>query len=70
MAALTADAVGTAAGLSAGSIGAFQDGTDTKTLHVGLPLRSAFDPRRSPRAPANKVVKIADADTSRSRGVV
>lgn len=32
----TADAVGTAASLSAGSISAFQDGTDTKTLHVGF----------------------------------
>lgn len=31
-----ADAVGTAASLSAGSISAFQDGTDTKILHVGF----------------------------------
>ncbi|WP_127751840.1 MmgE/PrpD family protein [Devosia sp. 1566] len=31
-----ADAVGTAASLSAGSISAFQDGADSKTLHVGF----------------------------------
>ena len=33
---VTADAVGTAASLSAGSISAFQDGSDSKTLHVGF----------------------------------
>jgi 2-methylcitrate dehydratase PrpD len=33
---MTADAVGIAASLSAGSISAFQDGADSKTLHVGF----------------------------------
>lgn len=37
-----ADAVGTAASLSAGSIASFEDGTDTKTLHVGLAAAGAL----------------------------
>ncbi|MBS7705034.1 MmgE/PrpD family protein [Chelatococcus asaccharovorans] len=36
-----ADAVGTAASLSAGSIASFEDGTATKTLHVGFAAASA-----------------------------
>ena len=37
----TADAVGTAASLSAGSIASFEDGSATKTLHVGFAAASA-----------------------------
>lgn len=37
-----ADAVGTAASLSAGSIASFEDGTDTKTLHVGFAAAAAL----------------------------
>jgi len=37
-----ADAVGTAASLSAGSISAFEDGTDTKTMHVGFAAAAAI----------------------------
>lgn len=37
----TADAVGTAASLSAGSIASFEDGTSTKTLHVGFAAAAA-----------------------------
>ena len=36
-----ADAVGTAASLSAGSIASFQDGTSTKTMHVGFAASAA-----------------------------
>lgn len=38
----TVDAVGAAASLSAGSIASFEDGTSTKTLHVGLAAASAI----------------------------
>ncbi|WP_196258143.1 MmgE/PrpD family protein [Pelagibacterium limicola] len=38
----TANAVGTAASLSAGSIASFEDGTSTKTLHVGFAAASAI----------------------------
>lgn len=38
---ITADAVGTAASLSAGSIASFEDGSATKTLHVGFAAASA-----------------------------
>lgn len=38
----TADAVGTAASLSAGSIASFEDGTSTKTLHVGFAAAAAI----------------------------
>ncbi|WEX10918.1 MmgE/PrpD family protein [Chelativorans sp. AA-79] len=37
----TVDAVGTAASLSAGSIASFEDGTSTKTLHVGFAAAAA-----------------------------
>lgn len=37
-----ADALGASASLSAGSIASFQDGTDTKTLHVGFAAASAL----------------------------
>lgn len=37
-----ADAVGTAASLSAGSIASFEDGTSTKTLHVGFAAAAAL----------------------------
>jgi 2-methylcitrate dehydratase PrpD len=37
-----ADALGTSASLSAGSIASFQDGTDTKTLHVGFAASAAL----------------------------
>jgi 2-methylcitrate dehydratase PrpD len=40
-AAQLADAVGTAASLSAGSIASFQDGTSTKTMHVGFAASGA-----------------------------
>lgn len=36
-----ADAVGTAASLSAGSIASFEDGTSTKTMHVGFAASAA-----------------------------
>lgn len=38
----TVDAVGTAASLSAGSIASFEDGTSTKTLHVGFAAAAAI----------------------------
>lgn len=38
----TIDAVGTAASLSAGSIASFEDGTSTKTLHVGFAAAAAI----------------------------
>ena len=38
----TTDAVGTAASLSAGSIASFEDGTSTKTLHVGFAAAAAI----------------------------
>lgn len=38
----TVDAVGTAASLSAGSIASFEDGTSTKTLHVGFAAAAAL----------------------------
>lgn len=37
-----ADAVGTSASLSAGSIASFEDGTSTKTLHVGFAASAAI----------------------------
>ncbi len=37
-----ADAVGTAGSLSAGSIASFQDGTSTKTMHVGFAASAAL----------------------------
>tara|TARA_R110002051_G_scaffold157734_6_gene229328 strand:+ start:10283 stop:11752 length:1470 start_codon:yes stop_codon:yes gene_type:complete len=37
----TVDAVGTAASLSSGSIASFEDGTSTKTLHVGFAAAAA-----------------------------
>ena len=37
----TCDAVGTAASLSAGSIASFEDGTSTKTMHVGFAASAA-----------------------------
>jgi 2-methylcitrate dehydratase PrpD len=52
-----ADAVGTAASLSAGSIASFEDGTDTKTLHVGFAaaaaLRAVALAAQGLRGPAN-----------------
>lgn len=41
-AAQMADAVGTAGSLSAGSISSFEDGTSTKTLHVGFAAAAAI----------------------------
>lgn len=38
----TVDAVGTAGSLSAGSISAFEDGSDTKTMHVGFAASAAI----------------------------
>jgi 2-methylcitrate dehydratase PrpD len=38
---LMADAVGTAASLSSGSIASFEDGTSTKTMHVGFAAAAA-----------------------------
>jgi len=38
----TVDAVGTAASLSAGSIASFEEGTSTKTLHVGFAAAAAI----------------------------
>ena len=38
----TADAVGTAGSLSSGSIASFQDGTSTKTMHVGFASSAAI----------------------------
>ncbi|WP_105420389.1 MULTISPECIES: MmgE/PrpD family protein [Neorhizobium] len=38
----TVHAIGTAASLSAGSIASFEDGTSTKTLHIGMAASSAI----------------------------
>ncbi|WP_117195617.1 MmgE/PrpD family protein [Rhizobium terrae] len=38
----TVDAIGAAASLSAGSIASFEDGTSTKTLHVGMAASAAI----------------------------